>query len=333
MHVFWPLFYLFLCHGDRWTWALLEMADNLLLCMGKAFPPQSRECVYLLTLRQGHSLARDGDRKKGRELEREEEWRESSRGMESKGICNANGCPATLNNSKCWMEILLFWSPVINFCRSGPFSFGLFWPVHLPFCTSSSSSSSSPLLSRSLSPSPACTFTLAHFTSPSLGKKKKKKKKHFLPLRIHRNSTRLLPSRFPLRSSSLIRHVASFLANSLKRIERRRKEAPLCFYGPNFLVQLICGLYAASSHGGYRWWTFVRALSKLFLLKERRERIISHLLNIRFIHNAAGVFIERVLLPLLIAALVAVVELVSLVHPLFFFVFFFVSPSHPPPSL
>lgn len=147
MHVFWPLFYLFLCHGDRWTWALLEMADNLLLCMGKAFPPRSRECVYLLTLRQGHSLARDGDRKKGRELEREEEWRESSRGMESKGICNANGCPATLNNSKCWMEILLFWSPVINFCRSGPFSFGLFWPMHLPFCTTSSSF---PLLSLSL---------------------------------------------------------------------------------------------------------------------------------------------------------------------------------------
>lgn len=179
--------------------------------------------------------------------------------------------------------------------------------------------------SLSLSPSPACTFALAHFTSPSL---EKKKKKHFLPLRIHRNSTRLLPSRFPLRSSSPISHVASFLANSLKRIERRRKEAPLCFYGPNFLVQLICGLYAASSHGGYRWWTFVRALSKLFLLKERRERIISHLLNIRFIHNAAGVFIERVLLPLLIAVLVAVVELVSLVHPLFFFV----SPSHPPRS-
>lgn len=103
--------------------------------------------------------------------------------------------------------------------------------------------------SLSLSPSPACTFALAHFTSASL----EKKKKHFLPLRIHRNSTCLLPSRFPLRSSSLISHVASFLANSLKRIERRRKEAPLCFYGPNFLVQLICGLYAASSHGGYRW--------------------------------------------------------------------------------
>lgn len=297
------------------------MADNLLLCMGKAFPPRSRECVYLLTLRQGHSLARDGDRKKGRELEREEEWRESSRGMESKGICNANGCPATLNNSKCWMEILLFWSPVINFCRSGPFSFGLFWPMHLPFCTTSSSF---PLLSLSLTLSRlyfrSCPLYLCVF--------RKKKKKHFLPLRIHRNSTRLLPSRFPLRSSSLISHVASFLANSLKRIERRRKEAPLCFYGPNFLVQLICGLYAASSHGGYRWWTFVRALSKLFLLKERRERIISHLLNIRFIHNAAGVFIERVLLPLLIAVLVAVVELVSLVHPLFFFV----SPSHPPRS-
>lgn len=160
MHVFWPLFYLFLCHTDHWTWALLEMADNLLLCMGKAFPPQSRECVYLLTLRQGHSLARDRERKKGRELEREQEWRESGRGMESKGICNANGCPATLNNSKCWMEILLFWSPVINFCRSGPFSFGLFWPAHLPFCTPP------PLfLSFTLS---VCTFSLAHFTSSSL---------------------------------------------------------------------------------------------------------------------------------------------------------------------
>lgn len=58
-----------------------------------------------------------------------EQWRNGK----EKGICNANGCPATLNNSKCWMEILLFWSPVINFCRSGPFSFGLFWPAHLPF--------------------------------------------------------------------------------------------------------------------------------------------------------------------------------------------------------
>lgn len=53
-------------------------------------------------------------------------------GMESKRICNANGCPATLNNSKCWMEILLFWSPVINCCWSGPFSFGLFCPACPP---------------------------------------------------------------------------------------------------------------------------------------------------------------------------------------------------------
>lgn len=73
----------------------------------------------------------------------------------------------------------------------------------------------------------------------------------------------------------------------------------------------------------------MRALSKLFLLKERRERIISHLLNIRFIHNAAGVFIERVLLPLLIAAMVAVVELVSCAPSFFFFVCFF----HLAPSL
>lgn len=63
----------------------------------------------------------------------------------------------------------------------------------------------------------------------------------------------------------------------------------------------------------------MRVLSKLFLLKERRERIISHLLNIRFVHNAAGVFIERALLPLLIAAMVAVVELVSCVPVFFFF--------------
>lgn len=64
--------------------------------------------------------------------------------------------------------------------------------------------------------------------------------------------------------------------------------------------------------GGCRWWTFVRVLSKLFLLKERRERIISHLLNIRFVHNAAGVFVTRALLPLLIAAMVAVAELRAL---------------------
>lgn len=214
------------------------------------------------------------------------------------------------------MEILLFWSPVINFCRSGPFSFGLFWPAHLPFCTSL------PLPPSFSQPLPLyfcfCPLYLFVFRN------------HFLSLLIHRNSARLLPSRFPLRSSSLISHVASFLSNSLKRIERRRKEAPLCFYGPNFLVQLICGLYAASSHGGYRWWTFVRALSKLFLLKEWRERIISHLLNIRFIHNAAGVFIEQVLLPLLIAAVVAVlVELVSCT-PYFLFLSFIA--LYPPPS-
>lgn len=73
----------------------------------------------------------------------------------------------------------------------------------------------------------------------------------------------------------------------------------------------------------------MRALSKLSLLKERRERIISHLLNIRFIHNAASVFIEQVLFPLLIAAMVAVVEF--LVCPLSFLAlpFFWVSPSQP----
>ena len=82
MHVFWPLFYLFLCHGDHWTWSLLEMADNLLLCMGKAFPPWSRECVYLLTPRQGHSPARDRERKKGRELQRERERKNGGRAVE-----------------------------------------------------------------------------------------------------------------------------------------------------------------------------------------------------------------------------------------------------------
>lgn len=50
---------------------------------------------------------------------------------------------------------------------------------------------------------------------------------------------------------------------------------------------------------------FVRALSKLFLLKERRERIISCLLNIRFAHNVCGVFTERAPFLLLIAAIVA----------------------------
>lgn len=259
------------------------------------------------------SCSRQRDKERERAGEREEEWRESSRGMESKGICNANGCPATLNNSKCWMEILLFWSSVINFCRSGPFSFGLFWPAHLPFCTTPPHHT----LSHPL-PLYFCSCPLYLFVF----------RNHFLPLLIHRNYARLLPYRFPLRSSSLISHVASFLPNCLKRIERRRKEAPLCFYGPNFLVQLICGLYAASSHGGYRWWTFVRALSKLFLLKELRERIISHLLNIRFIHNGAGVFIEWVLLPLLIAAMVAVVELDSCAPSCFS-----VSPTPPPPNL
>lgn len=90
MHVFWPLFYLFLCHSDHWTWAVLEMADNLLLCMGKAFFPWCLEFVYLLTLRQGHSLAKDRERKKGREMERErenggravEEWKVKASAMQ-----------------------------------------------------------------------------------------------------------------------------------------------------------------------------------------------------------------------------------------------------------
>lgn len=84
--------------GLCWKWQ-----DNLLLCMDEAFffsPLHAAANVsplYLLTLRQGHSPApvRERERKgKGR-------MKGESRGMESKGICNANGCPATLNNSKC----------------------------------------------------------------------------------------------------------------------------------------------------------------------------------------------------------------------------------------
>lgn len=133
--------------------------------------------------------------------------------------------------------------PVINFCRSGPFSFGLFWPAHLPFCTPPNTPPILPLsLTHPLQRGWATVLLLLPTLPLCLP--------FYFPALIHRNSARLLPSRFPLRSSSPISHVASFLANGLKRIERRRKEAPLCFYGPNFLVQLICGLYAASSHGG-----------------------------------------------------------------------------------
>lgn len=256
------------------------------------------------------SCSRQREKGKG-ESWREDEWRESSGGMESKGICNANSCPATLNNSKCWMEILLFWSLVINFCRSGPFSFGLFWPAHLPFCTTPPpppppTIRSHPLLQFFCS----CPLYLFVFRN------------HFLPLLIHRNSARLLPSRFPLRSSSLISLAASFLPNCLKRIARRRKEAPLCFMALISLYSWSVDYTLPAAMGDTDGEPLWGPLSKLFLLKERRERIISHLLNIRFIHNAPGVFIEWELLLLLIAAMVAAVELVSCAPS-------FVSPSHP----
>lgn len=251
------------------------------------------------------SCSRQREKGKG-ESWREDEWRESSGGMESKGICNANSCPATLNNSKCWMEILLFWSLVINFCRSGPFSFGLFWPAHLPFCTPPPppppppTTRSHPLLQYFCS----CPLYLFVFRN------------HFLPLLIHRNSARLLPSRFPLRSSSLISLAASFLPNCLKRIARRRKEAPLCFMALISLYSWSVDYTLPAAMGDTDGEPLWGPLSKLFLLKERRERIISHLLNIRFIHNAPGVFIEWELLLLLIAAMVAAVELVSCARPL-----------------
>lgn len=291
MHVFWPLFYLFLCHGDHWTWAVLEMADNLLLCMGKAFPPWWRECVYLLTLRQGHSLVQDRERKKGKEMENGgravEEWEVKASAMQMDAL--QPWIIQSVEWKSCFSDPLSLTSAGVGHSHLG--SFGL--------RTSHSVPSPSPYsLTLSL-----CTFALAHFTSSSL--------EATFSFCFFIETMHACCPLVSLRSSALISHVASFLPNCLKRIERRRKEAPLCFYGPNFLVQLICGLYAASSHGGYRWWTFVRAVSKPFLLKELRERIISHLLNIRFIHNAAGVFIEQVLFPLLIAAMVALVELDS----------------------
>lgn len=56
--------------------------------------------------------------------------------------------------------------------------------------------------------------------------------------------------------------------------------------------------YAApAAVGGSRWRTFVRVLAKLFLLKEWRERIISHLLSIRFTHNGAAGSARRAPLP------------------------------------
>lgn len=119
---------------------LLEMADNLLLCMDEAFPDaRSRECVYLLTLRQGHSPARVRGRERKGEREREEEWRERAEEWKAKASAMQMGALQP------WIIQSVEWKscfsdpPVINFCRSGPFSFGLFWPAHLPFCTTPSS--------------------------------------------------------------------------------------------------------------------------------------------------------------------------------------------------
>lgn len=100
----------------------------------------------------------------------------------------------------------------------------------------------------------------------------------------------------------------------LKGTERRRKGASLVFMAIISSYSRSVDYAAPAAVGGYRWWTFVRVLSKLFLLKERRERIISHLLSIRFTHNAAAVLAWRALLPLLIAAMVAV----SVLLPSFF---------------
>lgn len=167
------------------------------------------------------------------------------------------------------MEILLFWSPVINFCRSGPFSFGLFWPPTLLF----------PL------------FFLLYFSSPLL-------KPLFFLCVLHRKSC--LPSRFPSQVADK-RH--SFLpAEEFERTCKKKKRSLLSVF-----IALI-SLYswsvdyslpaAVGDTDGEPLWGPSLSSS---LLKEHRERIISHLLNIRFIHNALGVFIQRLLLPLLIA--------------------------------
>lgn len=76
---------------------LLETADFLLLSTDETLPLR-RANVSISQPRAILLLESES----GKEREKEEEWRErESRGMESKGICNANGCPATLNNSKC----------------------------------------------------------------------------------------------------------------------------------------------------------------------------------------------------------------------------------------
>lgn len=124
--------------------------------------------------------------------------------------------------------------------------------------------------------------------------------------------------RFPLRPTlQIICSLPSWRKVFLKRSERRRKGAPLVFMALISLYSWSVDYAPPAAVGGYRWWTFVRVLSKLFLLKERRERIISHLLSIRFTHNATAVFARRALLPLLIAGMVAVQK--CWCPPLFFF--------------
>lgn len=311
MHVFWPLFYLFLCHSDHWTWAVLEMADNLLLCMGKAFSPRSWECVYLLTLRQGHSLARDRERK-GRERAGErtnggravEEWKAKASAMQIAAL--QPWIIQSVEWKSCFSDPSSLTSAGVGHSHLGSFGLRTSHSVQRPPPPPPLTIRSHPLLQYFCS----CPLYLFVFRN------------HFLPLLIHRNSARLLPSRFPLRSSSLISLAASFLPNCLKRIARRRKEAPLCFMALISLYSWSVDYTLPAAMGDTDGEPLWGPLSKLFLLKERRERIISHLLNIRFIHNAPGVFIEWELLLLLIAAMVAAVELVSCAPS-------FVSPSHP----
>lgn len=160
MHVFWPLFYLFLCHSDHWTWAVLEMADNLLLCMGKAFSPRSWECVYLLTLRQGHSLARDRERK-GRERAGErtnggravEEWKAKASAMQIAAL--QPWIIQSVEWKSCFSDPSSLTSAGVGHSHLGSFGLRTSHSVHhrpQPFALTLSFS----------------TFALAHFTSSSL---------------------------------------------------------------------------------------------------------------------------------------------------------------------
>lgn len=156
MHVFWPLFYLFLCHGDRWTRAVLEMADNLLLCMGKAFPPWCRECVYLLTLRQGHSPVQDGERKEVREMENGgravEEWEVKASAMQMDAL--QPWIIQSVEWKSCFSDPLSLTSAGVGHSHLG--SFGL--------RTSHSAPPPPHTLSLTLF---LCTLALAHFTCSS----------------------------------------------------------------------------------------------------------------------------------------------------------------------